>query len=207
MRHDPPKPKVLRRAARHASSVETDAHDPSDSGDAENAETAHRAGHRAGKRGRRPVRQSDSEASYAVGYGRPPKHAQFKPGQSGNPQGRSPQTRNFKTMVKKVVEEQVQLREGGKVRRMPKIEALFRTVMSRAFKGDPKFVASFLVILKQSGYGADATEVSTELLQGVDHEAVLKGYLVRLGLEEAREGDSSADDPPEPDSPPKTGKA
>ena len=97
-------------------------------------------------------------------------------------------------MVNKVVEEQVQIREGGKVRRMSKIEALFRTIMSRAFKGDPKAVASFLVIMKHSGYGAEATEVSTELLQGVDHEAILKEYLVRFGLEEPTDGDSSADD-------------
>ena len=58
-------------------------------------------------------------------------------------------------MVNKVVDEQVQIREGGQVRRMPKIEALFRTIMSRAFKGDPKSMASFLVIMKHSGYGVE----------------------------------------------------
>jgi Family of unknown function (DUF5681) len=199
MRHDPPKRKLRRP---RANTGETDARDPSDSGDAENAETAHRPG----KRGRHPVRQSDSEASYAVGYGRPPKHSQFKPGQSGNPKGRLPQKRNFKTMVKQVVEEQVQLREGGKERRMPKLEALFRTIMSRAFKGDPKFVASFLVILKQSGYGTEVTEGSPELPVGVDHEAVLKESLGRLGREEPTGDDCSAEDLPEYDSPPKKGK-
>ena len=33
---------------------------------------------------------------------------------------------------------------------MPKLEALFRTIIIRAFKGDPKAVASIIVILKQS---------------------------------------------------------
>ena len=33
-------------------------------------------------------RASESVADYEVGYGRPPKNSQFKPGQSGNPRGR-----------------------------------------------------------------------------------------------------------------------
>ena len=123
-----------------------------------------------------------------MGYGRPPKHTQFKPGQSGNPKGRSPQSRNFKTMVNKVLGEQVQIREGGRIRRMPKIEALFRTMMSRAFKGDPKAMASLIVMMKHSGYGAEAAESGPELLQGVDHKAILKEYLVRFGLADSIEG-------------------
>jgi hypothetical protein len=199
MRQDTPKRKPRRPTARRARIVETDAYDPSGSaGDTEGAGTARPAD----KGGDHLVRQSDSEASHEVGYGRPPKHSQFKPGKTGNRKGRPPQSRNFKTMVKKVVEEQVELRDAGKVRRMPKIEALFRTIMSRAFKGDPKFVASFLVILKQGGYGADAPEGSPELLQDVNHEAVLKEFLVRLGPTD----DHSADDCPHSDSPLKKGK-
>lgn len=198
MRQDPPKRKLRRLAA------ETDSHDPSESvGDTEGAGTARPAN----KRGRHPVRQSDSQGSSEVGYGRPPKHSQFKPGLSGNSKGRPPQTRNFKTIVNKVLNEQVQLREGGKVRRMPKIEALFRTVMSRAFKGDPKFMASFLVMLKQGSYGIEATELSAELLQDLDHQAVLKEFLVRSGLEEPTGSNSSADNSADRDGTPKTGKA
>ena len=29
-----------------------------------------------------------AEGDYEVGYGKPPKHSRFKPGQSGNPKGR-----------------------------------------------------------------------------------------------------------------------
>lgn len=201
MRQASPKPKLLRAAARHADLAESEPQDRSDVDDADHAESAHRTA----KRGRRP-RQSAAEISYPVGYGRPPKHGQFKPGQSGNPKGRLPRKRNFKTMVKQVVEEQVQLLEGGKKRCMPKLEALFRTIISRAFKGDPKFVASFLVILKQSGYGSEATEVGPELPPGVDHEAVLKEYLGRLGREDPAGDDCSAEYLPGHDSPAKKGK-
>ena len=42
-------------------------------------------------------------ASYAVGYRRPPLHSRFKPGQSGNPSGRSKGSQNLKTMFEQVL--------------------------------------------------------------------------------------------------------
>ena len=35
--------------------------------------------------------------------GKPPKHTQFKPGQSGNPRGRPRGQRNFRTVVKEAL--------------------------------------------------------------------------------------------------------
>jgi hypothetical protein len=208
MRQNPPKPK-LRRKLSAAMDLgldgvgrgETDPHGPSDPAEEEPPQ----APNRASKRGRKPGRQPTADPTYAVGFGRPPKYAQFKPGQSGNPKGRSPQSRNFKTMVNKVLGEQVQIREGGQIRRMPKIEALFRTMMSRAFKGDPKAMASLIIMMKHSGYGAEAAESGAELLQGVDHEAILKEYMVRAAREDPIEVDSPSDDSTEP--PPNRGKA
>ena len=37
-----------------------------------------------------------SEDSRAVGYGKPPRHSQFKPGQSGNPTGKRKGARSLK---------------------------------------------------------------------------------------------------------------
>jgi len=36
---------------------------------------------------------------YEVGYGRPPVHARFRPGQSGNPKGRPKGSRNKRTAM------------------------------------------------------------------------------------------------------------
>ena len=83
--------------------------------------------------------------SFEVGYGRPPRHSRFKPGQSGNPKGRAKQSRNLRTIVQQVLREDMQIREGGRLRRMPAIEALVRTTLARAFKGDPKALASLVV--------------------------------------------------------------
>ena len=160
MRQNPPKPKLPRKLSAAmdlgpdgVGRVETDPHGPRIL-----PKKSPSSPNRAGRRGCKPGRQPTAEPTYAVGFGRPPKHTKFKPGQSGNPKGRSPQSRNFKTMVNKVLGEQVEIREGRKIRRMPKIEALFRTTMSRAFKGDPKAMASLIVMMKHSGYGAEAAE-------------------------------------------------
>ena len=43
------------------------------------------------------------ERAYKVGYRRPPRRAQFRPGQSGNPRGRPKGSRNFASVMKKVL--------------------------------------------------------------------------------------------------------
>ena len=51
---------------------------------------------------------------HEVGYGKPPKHTQFKKGQSGNPKGRPKGSRNFSTDAKEMLNEPVRLTKGGK---------------------------------------------------------------------------------------------
>ena len=48
-----------------------------------------------------------------VGYRRPPKHARFKPGQSGNRQGRRKHSKSGKTLLMKALNEQVLVTQGG----------------------------------------------------------------------------------------------
>ena len=124
--------------------------------------------------------------SFAVGYGRPPVHSRFKPGKSGNSKGRAKQSRNMRTIVQQVLNEDMQIREGGRLRRMPAMEALVRTTLTRSFKGDPKALVSLIVLLKQSGYGTDRDEPAADLLSGSDYEAIVADYLARnLSSDEA----------------------
>src|SRR5262245_39270157 len=63
-----------------------------------------------------------SGREYEVGYGRPPKHTRFKPGESGNPKGRAARSRNVKTIVKQVLDEPMSVREGSRVRKVTRFE-------------------------------------------------------------------------------------
>jgi hypothetical protein len=127
-------------------------------------------------------------ATYAVGKYRPPLHSRFKPGQSGNPKGRAKQSRNLRTIVKQVLSEDMQIREGGRLRRMCAMEALVRTLLARSFKGDPKALASLITLWRQSGL-TESDENVTELLNGLDHDAIIADFLARNGAENAASDD------------------
>jgi hypothetical protein len=78
------------------------------------------------------------DRSYKVGYSKPPKHTRFKPGQSGNPKGRKPGRKNVMTLLEETLFDTVKVRENGKVRRVPAIQACLLNLRNLAIKGDSK---------------------------------------------------------------------
>lgn len=75
-------------------------------------------------------------SEYVVGYGRPPLHARFKKGQSGNPSGR-PRGKNndFSRIFAKELNLKVSLSGGGSI---TKQIAIIRQLINRAAKGDSR---------------------------------------------------------------------
>lgn len=88
-----------------------------------------------------------------VGYGKPPKHSRFKKGVSGNPKGRPKGRKNLATQLLAELNKKVTVREGDKVLRVSKAEAMFKSLMQRAIKGDTK--ASSLVFAAMRQFGED----------------------------------------------------
>jgi Family of unknown function (DUF5681) len=70
----------------------------------------------------------------------PPEHSRFKPGHTGNPKGRKKGARNRATLFNRFLNEQVEIREGDRVRKMSKREAIYCATVHRALKGDPKAI-------------------------------------------------------------------
>jgi hypothetical protein len=86
---------------------------------------------------------------YAVGYGKPPRHTQFKPGKSGNPSGRPRKTKGFLEILNKEVLAIVTLGEtGGKRQRMSMLQAIARQCVRSAARGDLKATTMVLNLLK-----------------------------------------------------------
>ncbi|MCZ6601364.1 MAG: DUF5681 domain-containing protein, partial [Acidobacteria bacterium] len=75
---------------------------------------------------------------YEVGYGRPPRHSQFKPGQSGNAKGRPKGARDLKTELEEEVQEMIRITENGVRRRVSKQRGMLKSLVAKAVRGDPR---------------------------------------------------------------------
>ena len=71
-----------------------------------------------------------------VGYGRPPTHSQFKPGQSGNPKGRPKGTRSLSSILRAATSERVTIIENGKRKSVTKLDAAVKQAVNQAAGGD-----------------------------------------------------------------------
>ena len=73
-----------------------------------------------------------SGSGYAVGHGKPPKHTQFKPGQSGNPKGKPKGKLPTMTLISKQLEAKLTVTIAGQPKQMTRREALI-TALIRDF--------------------------------------------------------------------------
>ncbi len=85
--------------------------------------------------------------SYEIGFKHPPKHTQFKPGQSGNPKGRPKGINNLATDLEEELSESVVINEGGKQSVTSKQRAMIKALVVKAVKGDTR-AAGALITLK-----------------------------------------------------------
>jgi hypothetical protein len=76
--------------------------------------------------------------SNGIGYGKPPKHTQFKKGQSGNPKGRPKKPKNLPALILKLFGEKIVVKSSGRRHSMTKLEALLVQLINKALSGDMK---------------------------------------------------------------------
>ena len=105
-----------------------------------------------------PARRSDADARYEVGDKRPPRHSQFKPGQTGNPRGRPKGSVNLRTRVSKELRKSVTVTSGGRSTRWVKADLVAMQIVDAAAKGDLK--AAVLAMRLDDELGALAVSSS-----------------------------------------------
>ena len=92
-----------------------------------------------------------------VGYGKPPKNNQFKPGQSGNPKGRPkktisvqvPSSANLRATIIETMLHPVEYKENGARQKIPMIKAILLSQANVALSGSV-YAARFLLTLTKT---------------------------------------------------------
>ncbi len=79
-----------------------------------------------------------AQDSNPVGYGKPPIHSRFRKGQSGNPTGkrRHGAAGDAQTLIRQEAYRLLTIREGDKVSRIPALQAVVRSQIASAAKGN-----------------------------------------------------------------------
>jgi len=107
-----------------------------------------------------PQKPSKTSTSDTVGYRRPPKQHQFKPGQSGNPKGRPKGTPTLQEVMTREATKLIKIKQGDNVVSVPKLEALARRVFNKALEGD--LAAARMIFQLATGPESSPTAESAE---------------------------------------------
>ena len=137
-----------------------------------------------------PEQTLDSASeTYDVGYRKPPKDTRFKPGRSGNSQGRPKGAKNFKTIIERELNRKVVIRDDRGRRSVSKLEAVSMQLVKKAIEGQDKAIQTLLKLSNEFEAALKAAaeaEVATLSPEAMDEEdqAVLDEFTQRLRDEE-----------------------
>jgi hypothetical protein len=130
----------------------------------------------------------ETEDSYSIGYGKPPRHSQFKKGQSGNPGGkRRPVAASATAALADALARRVTVANDEGEARMSQLEALMQALVGRARNGDARCLRLVLDRL-------DDIEASPDLKDAFE---TLCRKTARDDGKGARDTEEHADPPPE----------
>ncbi len=125
-----------------------------------------------------------------VGFGKPPKHTQFKPGQSGNPKGRPRGAKNLKTDLEEELRELITVREGGNQKIVSKQRAMLKSLTAKAVHGDSRAAALVIDLMYRLFHEDEAEDTSRG--PSPDDKAILEAFENRL-LRKPDEGPEDGD--------------
>jgi hypothetical protein len=125
------------------------------------------------KRKQSPKKRARTEADDDdVGYGKPPRAHQFKPGTSGNPRGRPKGAKSEATILQDLLQQKIGLNERGKTRKITLHEAILRRIAEDCLKGNTKSAAFLL-----NRYHVMTISEPEEAGLSEDEKIVLETYL------------------------------
>ena len=129
---------------------------------------------------------------YEIGYKKPPKASQFRPGHSGNKKGRPKDHRNTYNMLTEVLDQKISIKENGRDLRISKKLAMIMQLVNKAVKGDVKAINSLLPhMLMADVKEEDKNKILASISQ--DDREIITNYLKNVsdfdGIEEVKTHD------------------
>lgn len=117
----------------------------------------------------------ENKKEYEVGYKRPPREYQFKPGQSGNPKGRPKKNKSFAEDIKDEMNELIQIQEQGKLKKITKQTALIKRLITDALSGKTSAIKLLFPVLLSKDF--EEKDFEEDLSQ--EDQAILEDYIKR----------------------------
>ncbi len=117
--------------------------------------------------------------TYEVGYKRPPTASQFKPGESGNRNGRPKGSRNFSTELDRELNKVVTVTENGIGKTVRKKAVIAKQLVNKAASGDLKAAGMLLAQSRADDGVAAPSQPSDQPLTPEDDE-IMAGLISRL---------------------------
>ena len=114
---------------------------------------------------------------YKVGYGRPPRQHQWRPGKSGNRRGRPKGRQNLKTDLQAELSQTITIREGDRQVRITKQRTLVKSTVAHAIKGDSRAQAKAFELLLPA-FGID-DEIENDRFVSPDDAEIVRRFLER----------------------------
>jgi hypothetical protein len=118
------------------------------------------------------------DGEYRVGRGKPPLHARFKKGQSGNPRG--PRPKNLPALLVAALDEPVVVTTGGERRRITKREAVIAQLVDKSAGADLRATKMLIDMLKDIEKRAGAAPPPDVSPFTAADEEVVENLLARL---------------------------
>jgi hypothetical protein len=109
-----------------------------------------------------------------VGYRKPPRQTQFKPGKSGNPKGRPKGVANFSTDLQKTLSTSVKVKRNGRDTSVSTQRATLMVLREKALTGDARALDHFIELaarLEARRHAVPARELNA------DDQAILTAYV------------------------------
>ena len=134
----------------------------------------------------------NEDQEYEVGYGKPPKHRQYKKGRSGNPKGRKKGSRNFSTDLKDTLKEPVRVTKDGKRKKVSTQLATILRLREKALSGDGRALDKYIELARTYN-DEDIAEMAPKL--GQTEAEVLEAYdkrVLRRAAKSQPHGDDNA---------------